>query len=263
MTIFKYFFPVFFIYAHIKLTNSEVLPFLIHADQVFLKCSDGTLESFNSTTNILSTCIQTTHIARFNLFQLFIQCPDGRLHLEYNRTFTSEYSMTSFQPYCFIGRANEYHNPNQLVPYQTRYTSDNGTFTQIISFQCQYNLSMTTNEQFYLYFKLMNYGFCRYAIQFMYSDGKCNRFYQQIYKIQAQIKHSICYDQLGFHPLEISLDYFDQLPSTNLSLNKHSLDSIKSVNRTVIIMTASITCVSLFLCLGIFIAMHQFGLFRS
>jgi hypothetical protein len=28
-------------------------------------------------------------------------------------------------------------------------------------------------------------------------------------------------------------------------------------------MTASITCVSLFLCLGIFIAMHQFGLFRS
>jgi hypothetical protein len=265
MIIVKHCFFLFFNYIYITLTKSEILPFFIHADQVFLKCPNGKLESFNNTTNIHSTCVQTTKLDRFNLFQLYIQCPDGLLHLEYNRTFTfdaqiPEYSMTSLQPHCFIDNANQYQN--QLVPYRTRYTSENSTFTQILSFQCQNNSTTTTNEELYLFFKLINYGLCRYLIQFISSNGKCNRSNQQMYKIQVQVKNSQCYYQLGPHPSEIPLDYFDQMTPTNLSLNQHSLYSRKPVHRTIIIMTASITTVSLLLCLVIFITMYHCGLFR-
>jgi hypothetical protein len=273
MPIIKDCFLLFFIYTSIKLTNSEIFPFFIHADQIFLKCPGGEFESFDSTTNIPSTCIQTTELEQFSLYQLYIQCPDERFYLEYNRTFTfnaqvSEYPMTNLQPYCFIDRSNQYLNPNELVPYQTRYTSENGTFIQIISFQCQHNLTRMTNEnsrlneEFYLFFKLMNYGLCRYVIQFMYSNGKCNRFHQQLYQIQAYVKYSICYYQLESHLSEIPLEVFDQLTNTNLSLSNHAYSSTKPIHRNIIILTISITAISLLLCLGLFIAMYQFGLFR-
>jgi hypothetical protein len=273
MTIVKHLFLLFFIYTSIRLIDSEIFPFFIPADQIFLKCSDGKFESFNSTTTIHSNCVQITQLERFNLFQLYIQCPDGYLYLEYNRTFTfndqvPEYSMANLQPHCFIDHTNQYQSQNKLVPYQTRYTSENDTFTQIISFQCQHNLTMMLNEsselteEFYLFFKLMNYSLCRYLIQFMYSNEKCNQFQQEIYKIQALIKNSTCYYQLGIHPSEISLEYFDQLTFTNLSSSKYSPHSTKPVHRTIIIFTVSITAVSLFLCLALLIIMYQFGLFQ-
>jgi hypothetical protein len=261
---------LFFIYISIRLTDSETFPFFIHADQIFLKCSDGKFESFNSTSNIHSTCVQTTQLEQFSLFQLYIQCSDGRLILEYNRTFNfnaqvSEYSLANLQPHCFIDHSNQYVNPNQLIPYQTRYTSENGTFAQIISFQCQHNLTIMTsensklNEEFYLFFKLMNYGLCRYLIQFMDLNERCNRLHQQI---QVQIKDSKCYYQLEIHSSEISLEYFDQLAYTNLSSTKYPHYSTKTVHRTIIILTASIAAASLFLCLVLFIVMYRFGLFR-
>jgi hypothetical protein len=263
-----------FIYIFIKFAYGEISPFFIHANRVFIKCADGKLESFDNTTDIHSTCIRTTQFERFNLFQLYIQCPNGRLHLEYNRTFTfnaqvPEYSMASLQPYCFIDQTNNNLNQHQLIPYQTRYTSENNTFTQIISFQCQYNLTIMTNDsyksthQFYLFLKLMNYGLCRYMIQFMYSNGTCNRFYQPTYKIQARIKNSICYYQTGLHPPEIPLEYFDYLTSINLSSSEHLFHSTKSFNRTIFIITVSVTVFCLLLCLILLIAMCQLGLFRQ
>jgi len=176
--------------------------------------------------------------------------------------------MSNLQPHCFIDHTNQHQSQNNLVPYETRYTSENDTFTQIISFQCQHNLTMMSNknskltQEYYLFIKLMNYGLCRYLIQFIYSNGKCNQFQQEIYKIQSLIKNSICYYQLGNHPSEISLEYFDQLTSTNLSSSEYSHYSIKPVHRTIIIFTASITAISLFLCLALFIIMYQFGLFQ-
>ncbi|CAF3717652.1 unnamed protein product [Adineta steineri] len=253
----------------IKFTNSEIFPFFIHADQIFIKCSNGNIELFNSTTDSLPACIQTTHIERFNLFQLYIQCPNEHLHLEYNRSVTLnaqtlKSSISSFQPHCFTDYRDEYMKQNQLSPYRTRYTSNNDTLTQIISFQCQYSIHSKSNEEFYLFFKLMNYGLCRYSIQFMYLNGKCNRFYQQIYKIQARIEHSICYYQLGLNPSEISLEFFDQLIYTNMSSNKQLFYSTKSVNHTnIIIITISITTISLILCLAISIVIYRYALFRS
>ncbi|CAF0836973.1 unnamed protein product [Rotaria sordida] len=273
MIILKHCFFLIFIYTYINLISSENFPFFIHADQVFLKCSNGKLESLNNSTSIHSTCIQIKQHEQYSLYQFFIQCPDGRLYLEYNRMLTfydqvSEYSIANLEPKCFLNHHNHYLKYNQSTPYQIRYTSDNGTLTQIISFQCYYNLIMMTNEnsklneEFYLFFKLMNYSLCRYLIQFISSNGKCNQYYQQIYKIQGQIKNSICYYQLGTNSSEISLEYFDQLTYRNLSSSKQPLHSAKSVNRTIIIITTLITIVSLLICLAIFIAMYPFGLCR-
>ncbi|CAF2506155.1 unnamed protein product [Rotaria sp. Silwood2] len=273
MVVVKHCFFLVFTYTYIKLIYSENFPVFIHADQVFLKCPNGKLESLNNTTSIHSTCIQIEQYEQFSLFQLFIQCPDGRLHLEYNRTLTfydqaSDYSIVNLQPICFINHHNQYFKHNQSAPYETRYTSENGTLTQTISFQCYYNITMMRNEnsklneEFYLFFKLMNCSLCRYLIQFTSSNRKCNQYHQQIYKIQGQIKNSICYYQLGVNSSEISLEYFDQLTDRNLSSSKQSFHSSQFVNRTIIIITASIAAISLLICLVIFIAMYPFGLCR-
>lgn len=261
MVIVKCYFFLFFL----KLIDAGNFPFYVHADQMFVKCPNGISESFNSTSNIHSTCIQLKPYEQFYLFQIFIQCPDGRFYLEYNRTFSVnvqflEYSIAHLQPYCFIN--HQYGKYNQLVPYQTRYISENGTFTQIISFQCQYDITMILNDEFYLVFKLMNYSLCRYLVKFTHSNGKCNQYQQQIYKIQGQIKSSMCYYQLGLDTSEVSLEYFDQVIYKNLPSPKGSIDVSTLVNRTIIIIIVSITVVSLLVCFAIFIAMYSFGLFR-
>ncbi|CAF0832840.1 unnamed protein product [Adineta ricciae] len=262
---------VFCLYISLKLNVCEVFPFLIQADQIFVKCSDGKLESFNNNQFTLPTCIEKSQIERINVFQIYIQCPDGRLHFELNRTFpfhasSSEYSLTSLHPHCFIDKLNH----NRFISYQTRYLSENGTFAQIISFQCEGNSTVVTNEQwkfhdeFYLFFKLMNYGLCRYLVQLVYSNGKCNRFYQQIYKIQLQIKQSICYYQIGLDSSDISLEYLNQLVRKNLSLNIQAVSSNHSMNSSIMtmIITTSITGLSLILCGLVFILMYRFTLLR-
>ncbi|UJR36042.1 hypothetical protein I4U23_028779 [Adineta vaga] len=265
----SYVFVFFNIYIFFKISTCEIFPFFVYADENFVKCSDGKLESFNSTQNILPKCIQATQIERIDVFQLFIQCPDARVHFELNRTFpsnapSSEYSLTSLYPHCFLEQIHH----NHFIPYQTRYIAENETFTQIISFQCDSsnltNQRWKFNEQFYLYFKLMNYGLCRYLVQLIYSDGKCNRFYQQTYRIQLQIKHSVCYYQLGLQISDNSLEYFDQLIRTNLSVNSQSISSKTSANHSIIIIifTTSMTGISLFLCSIIFILMYRFNRFR-
>ncbi|CAF3499464.1 unnamed protein product [Rotaria sp. Silwood1] len=274
MVIVKHWFFLVLTYNYIKLLYSENFPIFIHADQIFLRCPNGKIESLNNTTSIYSTCMQSEQYEQFSLFQFFIQCPDGRLYLEYNRTLTSfynqvsEYSIANLQPKCFINHHNSYFQHYQITSYQTRYTSENGTLTQIISFQCHYNLTMMKNEnsklneEFYLFFKLMNYSLCRYSIQFISSNGKCNQYHQQLYKIQGRIKNSICYYQLGANTSEVSLEYFDQLIYRNLSSSKQSFHPLKFVNRAIIIITALITTVSLLICFAIFIAMYPFGLCR-